>query len=126
MVALHTADGPCIIRVGLEGPNFHPTQDVELQPFESKLIEFFPKKLMEGTYKLTAEGLSGIIFKNESEIYYNSFYGPKIYIQTDKAIYKPEDLIRFRFAILDEHSRPLYIDDPIRVEILVSFKIKEF
>ena len=109
-----------MIRVGLDGPNFHTTQDVELQPLESKLIEFFPKGLLDGTYKLTAEGLSGIIFKNESQLYYSRYYGPKIYIQTDKAIYKPEDLIQFRIAILDEHSRPLNIDDPIRIEILVS------
>ncbi|TMW44027.1 hypothetical protein DOY81_010893, partial [Sarcophaga bullata] len=118
VVALHAAEGPCVIRVGLEGPNFNPIQDVGLHPFESKLIEFFPTKLLDGTYKLTARGLYGIEFRNESELYYNRDNGPKIYIQTDKGIYKPEDLIRFRIAILDEHSRPLYIVDPIRVEIL--------
>ncbi|TMW43136.1 hypothetical protein DOY81_011784, partial [Sarcophaga bullata] len=46
-VALHEADGPCVIRVGLDGPNFHTTQDVELQPLETKLIEFFPKGLLD-------------------------------------------------------------------------------
>lgn len=126
MVSLHEAEGPCVIRVGLLGPNINSTLDVKIQPFESKLIHFFPKKLLDGTYKLTAEGLSGLIFKNESELYFNRYYGPKIYIQTDKAIYKPEDLLRFRFAILDEHSRPLYIDDPIRAEILVSLKTMLF
>ena len=120
VASLHEAEGPCSMRISLEGPNLNSTQYIELQPFESKFLEFFPEKILNADYKLIAEGLTGIIFKNESRLYSGTYFGPKIYIQTDKAIYKPEDTIRFRFVVLDEHTRPLYLDDPIHVEILVS------
>ncbi|KNC22899.1 hypothetical protein FF38_00367 [Lucilia cuprina] len=115
--ALHDASGPCSMRIGLEGPNLNEFKDINLQPYESQLIDFFPKKLMPGDYKLKAEGLSGLIFKNESTLYAYPDYGPKIYIQTDKAIYKPQDIVNFRVLILDEHTRPLNISDPVSIEI---------
>ncbi|XP_037812878.1 CD109 antigen-like, partial [Lucilia sericata] len=115
--ALHEASGPCSIRIGIEGPSLNEFKDVNLQPYETKLIEFFPKKLLSGDYKLKAEGLSGLIFKNESTLNAYPEYGPKIYIQTDKAIYKPQDVVNFRVLILDEHTRPLNITDPVSIEI---------
>ncbi|XP_037809421.1 CD109 antigen-like [Lucilia sericata] len=116
--ALHEANGPCSLRIIIEGPSYNEYKDIDLQPFESKLIHFFPKKLLHGNYKLIAEGLSGLIFKNESRLNAYPDYGPKIYIQTDKAIYKPQDLVKFRIVILDEHTRPLNTEEPIDVDIL--------
>ncbi|XP_037809423.1 CD109 antigen-like [Lucilia sericata] len=118
VIALHEASGPCTIRVGVEGPNFNEFENVNLQPYESKLIEILPKKLIHGNYSLKAEGLSGLSFKNVSQLYANVYYGPKMYIQTDKAVYKPQDMVKFRVVVLDEHTRPLNIEDPVHVEIL--------
>ncbi|XP_046812425.1 CD109 antigen-like [Lucilia cuprina] len=118
VIALHEASGPCSIRVGVEGPSFNEFEDVNLQPYESKLVEFLPKKLLPGNYSLRAEGLTGLSFKNVSQLFANTYDGPKIYIQTDKAIYKPQDIVQFRVVILDEHTRPLNIEDPVHVEIL--------
>ncbi|XP_037809420.1 CD109 antigen-like [Lucilia sericata] len=120
IVALHEANNSCLMRVGIEGPGFKEFKDVNLEPYESKLLEFMPEKITSGDYKLTAEGLSGLIFRNESRLNNIIGYGPKIYIQTDKAIYKPEDVVRFRVLILDEHTRPLDIKDPVNVEITDS------
>ncbi|KAM7351079.1 uncharacterized protein ACRADG_004064 [Cochliomyia hominivorax] len=117
-VTLHNADEPSTIRVTIEGPSFHDTKDVFVQPLELKLIEFIPQKLSDGDYKLKVEGISGLSFKNESDLLVAPSYGPRIYIQTDKAIYKPNDLVQFRTVILDEHTRPLKIKEPIRIEIL--------
>ncbi|KAI8124965.1 CD109 antigen [Lucilia cuprina] len=121
-VALHDASEPCSIRIAIEGPSLNEFKDVNLKPYETQLIDFFPKKLLHGIYKLKAEGLSGLIFKNESTLNAYPEYGPKIYIQTDKAIYKPQDIVNFRVLILDEHTRPLNISDPVSIEILDAEK----
>ena len=89
-------------------------------PYELKSLDFLPKKLRSGDYKLIAEGLSGLDLKVESKIYSVSNEGPHIYIQMDKAIYKPRDLVQFRVVILDEHTRSLNIKEPVHVDILVS------
>ncbi|XP_065356090.1 thioester-containing protein 1 allele S3-like [Calliphora vicina] len=120
VVALHETSGPCSIRVGIQGPNFNEFRDVNLQPFELKQIEFLPKKLIIGDYNLYAEGLAGLSFKNTSRLNIQPVYGPKMYIQTDKAIYKSQDLVKFRIVILDEHTRPLNIEEPVHVDILNS------
>ncbi|XP_046805127.1 CD109 antigen-like [Lucilia cuprina] len=118
VVSLHEASETCSIRVGLEGPNFNEFKDVSLQPFESKVIDFLPQKLSKAVYKLSTEGLTGLIFKNQSIVHVQSDYGPKIYIQTDKTVYKPQDVVKLRVVILDEHMRPLNITEPVTVEIL--------
>ncbi|KAM7352029.1 thioester-containing protein 1 allele S3-like isoform 2-T2 [Cochliomyia hominivorax] len=127
-VAVHEANDPCTLRVGIEGPNFNEFKNISLKPFESQLIEFFPNKLITGDYVLKTEGLSGLDIKNSSRIYAHGYYGPKIYIQTDKAIYKPQDVVRFRIVILDEHTRPFNADEPIRIEILddEDNRVKQF
>ncbi|XP_065357998.1 C3 and PZP-like alpha-2-macroglobulin domain-containing protein 8 [Calliphora vicina] len=127
-ITLHNADEPCSMRVSIEGPSFNDAQEVFVRPFQSKLLEFMPPKLLDGVYKLKAEGLSGLIFTNESILSYSSGYGPHIYIQTDKAIYKPTDLVQFRVVILDEHTRPFKIKEPIRIEILddLDNRVKQF
>ncbi|XP_037812884.1 pregnancy zone protein-like [Lucilia sericata] len=117
LVALHEASGPCSIRITIEGPSYNEFKDIELQPYESKLIDFLPKKLLHGGHKLIADGLTGCSFKNESILNVRADFGPKIYIQTDKAIYKPQDVVNLRVLILDEHTRPLNIHEPISVEI---------
>lgn len=54
---------------------------------------------------MTAEGLSGIIFTNETQLHYE----PKqhtVLVQTDKSIYKPGDLIHYRVLLLDANLKP--------------------
>ncbi|TMW39845.1 hypothetical protein DOY81_015076, partial [Sarcophaga bullata] len=111
------------IRISIEGLSFNASSDVQLQARETKLIDFYPSKLFMGQYKLIAEGIKGLLFRNESQLLVDPDAGPNIYIQTDKAIYKPLDLIQFRIVILDEHTRPLKLTEPIRVYIAVSKNI---
>lgn len=75
--------------------------------------------MLPGTYKLKAEGVSGIIFKNESNIDFHakSF---SVFIQTDKAIYKPGDTVRFRVLVLDPNMKPADIRGPLKIYITVS------
>lgn len=75
--------------------------------------------MLPGTYKLKAEGVSGIMFKNESNIDFHakSF---SVLIQTDKSIYKPGDTVRFRVLVLDPNMKPATkIKGPIKIFITV-------
>ncbi|KAM7351081.1 uncharacterized protein ACRADG_004066 [Cochliomyia hominivorax] len=128
VVTLHDSNSPCTIRVGVTGRSYNISDEVQLQPFETKKIEFFPPKLEKGDYKLMAIGVKGCIFRNESELFIDETAGPKIYIQTDKSVYKPMDLVQFRVVILDEHTRPVNIKEPIRIEIYDKDKnrVKQF
>ena len=122
---LNYTEQQAIIRISIEGLSFNASSDVQLQGRETKLIDFYPSKAFSDEYefKLIAEGIKGLIFRNESRLLFDAAAGPNIYIQTDKAIYKPLDLIQFRVVILDEHTRPLKLSEPIRVYITVSKNI---
>ena len=72
-----------------------------------------------GQYRLNAEGLSGIDFRNERPL---SFVdkNASIFVQSDKAIYKPGDLVRFRILVLDQNLKPVASQEPINVFITVN------
>lgn len=61
-----------------------------------------------------AQGLSGLIFENITSLDFNgkSF---SVLVQSDKAIYKPSDTIRFRVLILDANTRPYSFQGPLNV-----------
>lgn len=88
-----------------------------MQPYTTSIVEFETETMLPGSqYKLVAEGLTGIVFKNETNINLNgkSF---STYIQTDKAIYKPGDTIRFRVLVLDANTKPAPIMGDMKVFI---------
>lgn len=92
------------------------SEDVSLGPGESRLIPFSIGDIPQAEYGLTAEGLSGFTFRNETKVTYQakSF---SVLVQTDKAIYKPGDTVRFRVLVLDPNTKPLHKVDTIKVHI---------
>uniref|UniRef100_A0A1I8PV47 TEP1-F n=1 Tax=Stomoxys calcitrans TaxID=35570 RepID=A0A1I8PV47_STOCA len=117
-ITLHENPQPATIRVSIEGPRYNESKQVTVAPLETQELHFMPPKLHYEKYNLYAEGLNGLKFRNETSLNVDDSAGPKIYTQTDKARYKPLDLVRFRVVILDEHTRPLNISEPMRVDIL--------
>ncbi|XP_065356086.1 LOW QUALITY PROTEIN: thioester-containing protein 1 allele R1-like [Calliphora vicina] len=118
VASLHDATVSCLLRISISGPQFNATEEISLKPFQSKIVDFYPPKLQHDMYTLTAEGLQGCSFNEEKQLLVETTAGPKIYIQTDKAVYKPEDLVQFRVLFLDEHTKPLNISEPILAEVL--------
>lgn len=56
-------------------------------------------------YNLTARGTGGLEFKNSTELQYiHKSYS--VFIQTDKAIYKPGHKVMFRAIVLNAHMKP--------------------
>uniref|UniRef100_A0A182PLQ3 CD109 antigen n=1 Tax=Anopheles epiroticus TaxID=199890 RepID=A0A182PLQ3_9DIPT len=91
-------------------------QEITLNTGETRLVPFTIGDIPESTYKLVAEGLSGLTFKNETNLEYQqkSF---SVFVQTDKSIYKPGDTVRFRVLVLDPNTRPLQKADNVSVHI---------
>nr|XP_029708913.1 CD109 antigen-like isoform X3 [Aedes albopictus] len=92
------------------------SEDLSLGQGESRLIPFSIGDITEGDYSLTAEGLSGFVFKNETSLTFQ----PKsfsVFVQTDKAVYKPGDTVRFRVLVLDPNTKPLQKIETVKVHI---------
>ncbi|XP_055840284.1 CD109 antigen isoform X8 [Episyrphus balteatus] len=115
-VSVHDAPSACKIKVGLSGPEFDKSETVEVPPKSSKVIMFQVPKLKDGDYNLTAEGLSGIEFKNTTKLNFAAEQ-VSIYVQTDKATYKPGDKVQYRVLVLDKNTRPAKIDGPVKISI---------
>ncbi|XP_061402516.1 thioester-containing protein 1 allele S3-like [Musca vetustissima] len=119
VVTLHEALEQAKFNIRINGPYYQMNNVVYLQPNETKSAIFRPEKLVEGPHKLVVEGASsGQVFRNESPLIAHHNVGPKVCIQTDKAVYRPGEQVQYRVLILDEHTRPLQIDDPVRIEIM--------
>ncbi|XP_021378251.1 CD109 antigen-like isoform X3 [Mizuhopecten yessoensis] len=89
-----------------------------------------PDTIPSGTYQLTVEGSNGLTFTDKTNLHYAS-KGMSIFIQTDKAMYKPGQTVNFRtFAIypnLTVYSGPMDIEiyDPNSNKIKQWFGLKD-
>lgn len=120
-LSLHESTTPCEIRVGIEGiqNRYANYREAFLQPYTSQLIRFSTGFMDVGDqYRLTAEGLSGIDFRNERPLSFVA-KNASIFVQTDKAIYKPGDLMRFRILVLDINLKPVPSIQPVNIFITV-------
>ncbi|XP_016940135.3 CD109 antigen isoform X6 [Drosophila suzukii] len=126
-VSIHKADDSSRIKVSLNGPSYNETKELMVSSMSTEVVEFEVPKLANGDYNLTAEGISGVVFKNTTKLNYADVK-PLTFIQTDKATYKPADLVQFRILFLDEDTRPAVIDKPISVVITdgAQNRIKQF
>ncbi|XP_005179179.1 alpha-2-macroglobulin isoform X3 [Musca domestica] len=115
-VTLHDSPEPAKIKVGITGKKYNNTQTVNVASGETKVVHFDITQLEDGDYKLETEGVKGLTFKNSTELVYKN-EGPKVYIQTDKAVYKPGDLVQYRILALDENTRPAKLHEPLNVGI---------
>ncbi|XP_075152773.1 thioester-containing protein 1 allele S3-like [Haematobia irritans] len=116
-VSVTDISDPATINISISGPSLDETKTIEVQPFTSETVLFnIPPILEGGEYELKTEGKSGLIFQESSKLYYKR-EKPKVYIQTDKAMYKPGDLVQYRILALDENTKPAKIQEPINLGI---------
>ncbi|XP_051859027.1 CD109 antigen isoform X2 [Drosophila albomicans] len=115
-ISVHDVDVKSVIKVGINGPSYNETKQVEVEPKSTVNVEFDVPHLSSGDYNLTAVGIEGLIFENSTKLT-QADHKPSVYIQTDKATYKPADLVHFRVLFLDENTRPAVIDKPISIII---------
>jgi CD109 antigen len=76
-----------------------------LKAFVLKFSIFQSASFPTGNYKLSAFGLNGLKFSGEKFLSYLAKHF-SLFIQTDKAIYKANDIIRFRLFAINPQSFP--------------------
>ncbi|KMY88827.1 CD109 antigen [Drosophila simulans] len=104
-VSLHNAPESATFKVGILGSSYTDFKTVELRPFSTQLLHFEIPALRTDRYRLTAEGLGGVQFTNETQLHFESKQHT-VLVQTDKSIYKPGDLVHYRVLILDANLKP--------------------
>lgn len=122
-ITLHDDVEPAKFRLSIQdGLKYKNEKDVTVTSNQTEFITLRIDNLdVTKGYKFVAEGLSGFLFKNESDLRIES-KNVSIFIQTDKAIYKPGETIKFRVLVLDSELRPakltsdnllsIYLTDP--------------
>ncbi|RLU17945.1 hypothetical protein DMN91_010185 [Ooceraea biroi] len=104
------------------GRIFNISRTAIVEPYSTKILQLDIGETTPGKYTLAARGLSGINFSKSKEIeYVHKSYS--VFIQTDRAIYKPGHKVMFRCLILDSRLRPSIVG-PAEV-YMVTFE-KEF
>lgn len=92
--------------MGITGPSYNETKQVEVSENEVKHVDFDLPTLQNGNYNLTAEGVNCLNnFKNTTRLIHNKFIN-HVRIQTDKGLYKPGDDINFRVLFMDKDLKP--------------------
>ncbi|XP_044316072.1 CD109 antigen-like [Drosophila rhopaloa] len=115
-VTVHSAHGPTYMTLSIKGPSFDVKKSLVVPPMTSQNVAFDIPKITNGDYQLIAQGVGGIVFQKSESL---QFSDDKdwIYIQTDKATYKPSDAVQFRVLFLNRRTQPATIDKPITIEI---------
>uniref|UniRef100_A0A2H8TEP0 TEP1-F n=1 Tax=Melanaphis sacchari TaxID=742174 RepID=A0A2H8TEP0_9HEMI len=81
------------------------TQFVKVDPFSTRIVRLEIGDVGPGNYNLTARGSGGLEFFNSTTLeYVHKSYS--VFIQTDKAIYKPGHKVQFRAIVLNYHLKP--------------------
>ncbi|KAK7085668.1 hypothetical protein SK128_025978, partial [Halocaridina rubra] len=110
VVAMHNTTEPVQITVEVGGQvdgggSILNRQTADLQPHSSQILQFQIGDLGPGLYNLTVIGSGGLTFFNTTALeYVHKSYS--VFIQTDKSIYKPGDLMQFRVIVVNPLLRP--------------------
>lgn len=122
-VSIHNQSEPVTIKLSIEDDDDDViiAKEVTIESGETKLITLPIDDLtVNKIFKFTAEGIAGIVFKNLTLLNVES-KNCSIFIQTDKAIYKPGESIKFRILVLDFNLKPVELDDnDLKVFITVT------
>lgn len=119
-VSIHNQSEPVTIKLSIEDEDdVISAKEITIESDETKLVALPVEELtVNKNFKFTAEGTSGLLFKNQTLLNVES-KNCSIFIQTDKAIYKPGESIKFRILVLDFNLRPVELDD-IELKVFIA------
>lgn len=122
-MSVHNTTEPAIVRLKLvresNETETEVVREVTLQPWTTELVEFETGTLESkpnSFYRLIADGLDKIDFHNETDLTLSEKYFSFL-IQTDKALYKPGDLVRFRVVVIDKDTKAHDLIDSLQVNV---------
>lgn len=123
---LYNATEPAVINVTVSGPSttgqFNKvSQQLELSPSETRILNMEIGEWAKGNYKLSVDGHIGSTpFNNSADILYEA-KSSSIFVQTDKSVYKPGQTVKFRAIIVNPSLVPNVagsLDIYIKVSVL--------
>ncbi|XP_052565344.1 thioester-containing protein 1 allele S3-like isoform X2 [Culex pipiens pallens] len=111
----------------LYGYDMNQTKKITLKRESEQNIAFEPQNVLGDSYKLVVRSLNPTFtFKEEVELMPDTRLS--IFIQFDKLIYKPSDMVNFRVIVVDLNTRPVanlsYIE--VRIEDSEDTSIREW
>lgn len=80
-------------------------QDTSVRSDTTEIVRIRIGDLGEGTYSLTARGSFPLTFDQTQKLNY-VHKGYSVFIQTDKAIYRPGNVVRFRAVVVTPQLKP--------------------
>lgn len=92
-------------------------KEITVHPNSTEAVVFKIADVKSGNYKLIAEGTSGVRFYKETELIVNTKRHVML-IQTDKALYKPGDTLKFRVLVLDSNTKPIDRSGGLHIRVL--------
>lgn len=115
-----------IVRVSIEDENeaagFKIHRDITMKSNGTEFVTIPVGELrIDHNYKLVVTGVSGIICKHEAGLELQK-QAHAILIQTDKAIYKPKDCIKYRVLVVDSELKAATVNDK---ELSVRFTVSK-
>ncbi|XP_076663393.1 CD109 antigen isoform X2 [Andrena cerasifolii] len=88
-----------------DGGIFNVSQVIGVQPYSTGILRLQIHDITPGKYQLISRGLSGIEFSSSKPVeYIHKSYS--VFVQTDRAIYKPGNKVMFRCVLLNSRLRP--------------------
>lgn len=120
-------DEPIVVRVSIKDhasedkcDRFNINRDVTLKPNVTEMVSIFVGDLsVDRKYALIAKGISGTNLYGQASLDVQT-HKYSILIQTDKAIYKPNDCVKFRVLVLDSELKAAPIDQN---ELSIAFNV---
>ncbi|KAG8196513.1 hypothetical protein JTE90_012327 [Oedothorax gibbosus] len=106
----HNLQSPLEMKIGIEGPADNGQynnigKQITLNSGETQVLNFEIGEWSSGNYSLIITGEGGMNFKNQTILTYEH-KSYSVFIQTDKAIYKPGQLVQFRVLVVTPHLLP--------------------
>ncbi|XP_035220649.1 CD109 antigen-like [Stegodyphus dumicola] len=106
----HNINSPLEMKIEIEGPadngqHNNIAKQVTLNSGETQILNFEIGEWSPGNYSLTVIGEGGMSFRNQTLLTYEH-KSYSVFIQTDKAIYKPGQLVQFRVLVVNPHLLP--------------------
>jgi CD109 antigen len=123
-VSLYDSPNPVEVEITVSGPSQSGTfnsasKTVVVNNAETRILNLDIGEWSNGNYKLIVNGRGGFEFKNETSLEFEQ-KSISVFIQTDKAIYKPSQLVQFRAIIVNPLLKPA-VAGAIDIYIKVSY-----
>lgn len=127
-VSVHNVINPIEVDITISGPSetgqFNTvSKTVVVNPSETRIMNFEIGEWAKGNYKLFVAGRGSFTFNNETALEFEQ-KSYSVFIQTDKAIYKPGQIVQFRAVVVNPSLRPT-VTGAIDIHVKVGCSCKQ-